>query len=110
MTVRAANRTTRPALCAGSAVQADVKRGLAKAQEKAEQRKTIEPLLLDYAGAEAALALGRRTLERMVALGQIPGVRRVGRRTLFCRRTLIDWIARGCPPHNDRMKALRARG
>ena len=39
-----------------------------------------------------------KAIYAMVARGQLPGVRRIGRRVLFCRATLLDWLATTCAP------------
>ncbi len=61
---------------------------------------TIAPLL--WSLEEAALALGTsaRTLKRAVAEGALPPgalVRPFGRRRLFSRLVLEEWVRRGCP-------------
>lgn len=57
-----------------------------------------EPLLVDLTAAAALLSLSRRTLKRMVAVGELPGVRRVRGRVLVVLAELREWIGRGCPP------------
>jgi excisionase family DNA binding protein len=61
-------------------------------------RPPVEVLLWDLEQAAQALNVSTKTLKRMVAGGEIPGVVRLARRRLFSRRALEQWIDQGCPP------------
>ena len=37
-----------------------------------------------------------KAIYAMVERRQLPGVRRIGRRVLFCRTTLLDWLDHTC--------------
>jgi excisionase family DNA binding protein len=37
-----------------------------------------------------------KAIYAMVERRQLPGVRRIGRRVLFCRATLLDWLDHTC--------------
>jgi excisionase family DNA binding protein len=39
-----------------------------------------------------------KTVWRMIAAGELPGVIRLGRRVLISRKALEEWIAASCPP------------
>jgi excisionase family DNA binding protein len=43
------------------------------------------------------LSVSRKTVQRMLAAGELPGVRRVGQRTLISLAVLEQWVERGCP-------------
>lgn len=56
-----------------------------------------EPLLLDLSAAAAMLSVSGRTLKRVAA--DFPSfVVKIGRRRLFRRQALAEWVAAGCPP------------
>jgi excisionase family DNA binding protein len=44
------------------------------------------------------LRLDRRTVERRVSAGQIPGSFRLGGARRFVRAVVEKWISEGCPP------------
>jgi excisionase family DNA binding protein len=55
-------------------------------------------LLLTGSQLATLLGFSPRTIKRMTAEGRLPGVvRPYGRSVRYCRRTIEDWIARGCP-------------
>ena len=63
--------------------------------------KRLEPRYLDTRQAAAYLDLGPRTLRRMRAAGEGPPYARWGRRVIYDRADLDEWIARhkrGFPP------------
>jgi hypothetical protein len=76
----------------------------APAEPPAPARSGFEPLLLDLTEAAAALRLSERSLKRLDAEGALPRgvVVRIGRRRLFARRALEQWVADGCPPVRGR--------
>src|SRR5258708_4976264 len=60
----------------------------------------INPLLWTLEQAAAALNLSPRTLKRMDSTGSLPEgavVRPFGRRRLFSRLILEEWVRKGCP-------------
>jgi hypothetical protein len=69
---------------------------------------TGEPLLWELPVAAAMLSVSERTLKRMDAAGELPkgAVVRLGRRRLFVRKVLEDWVRRGCerPVHRSRTR------
>jgi len=72
---------------------------LAENANSASNRAAVEPLLLDLTEAAACLRLSERSLKRLDAEGGLPRgiVVRIGRRRLFARRPLEQWVASGCP-------------
>jgi excisionase family DNA binding protein len=58
----------------------------------------FQPLLWDLAECAAALSVSARTVKRMAAAGELPGVVHLGRCRRFDRRRIELWIADGCPP------------
>jgi predicted DNA-binding transcriptional regulator AlpA len=54
----------------------------------------VEPLLLDYEQAAAALSLSRAALRDLVYKGRGPIVTRIGRRTFFAVSDLEDFVER----------------
>jgi excisionase family DNA binding protein len=58
----------------------------------------VQPLLWDLAECAVALGVSTRTVKRMAATGELPGVVRLGRCRRFDRRRIERWIADGCPP------------
>jgi excisionase family DNA binding protein len=70
-------------------------------QEATAQPQTFtlpEQLLWDLPAAAHALNVSERTVKRLAAAGELPGVVHVGSRRLFYRKALEEWIAQGCPP------------
>jgi excisionase family DNA binding protein len=51
-----------------------------------------EPLLLTGDDVAALLRTTRKAVYLMVERGQLPGVTRIGRRVLFHRADLLDWL------------------
>src|SRR5262249_60538689 len=66
--------------------------------QRLAERPPAEPLLWDLEQVAAALNVSPRTVKRMAAAGELPGVVHVSRRRLFHRAAIEDWVARGCPP------------
>ena len=63
--------------------------------------KRLKPRYLDTRQAAAYLDLGPRTLRRMRAAGEGPPYARWGRRVIYDRADLDEWMARhkrGLPP------------
>ncbi|ADG66834.1 DNA binding domain protein, excisionase family [Planctopirus limnophila DSM 3776] len=50
-----------------------------------------EPLACDRVQAARLLGLSLATLDRLVKRGEVPH-RKIGRRVLFCRETLVKWL------------------
>jgi excisionase family DNA binding protein len=57
----------------------------------------LQPLQLTIEQAAIITSYSIRTLKRLVASGEIPGVTRVGRCLRFNRKLVEEWIADGCP-------------
>jgi excisionase family DNA binding protein len=59
----------------------------------------LEKLLWGLDEAAHALGVSPRTLKRMDAANELPEgvVVHLGRRRLFSRKALEQWVARGCP-------------
>ena len=56
-------------------------------------RQLVEsPLLLTVAETADLLRTSPKAVYAMVARGQLPGVRRIGRRLLFRRDALLNWL------------------
>ena len=56
-------------------------------------RQLVEsPLLLTVAETADLLRTSPKAVYAMVSRGQLPGVRRIGRRLLFRRDALLDWL------------------
>jgi excisionase family DNA binding protein len=70
----------------------------------AETARTYEPLLIDLAAVAALISVSTKTVRRMIALGELPGVRRIGRRVLVSRAELQAWVERGCPRVGPRLR------
>jgi hypothetical protein len=73
----------------------------------------VEPLLLDY--EQAAAALSRAALRDLVYKGRGPTVTRIGRRTLFAVSDLEDFVERHrqvprpAPPNEESRPPRRGR-
>lgn len=50
---------------------------------------------MDVEELSAMLGLNRKTTYNQITLGQIPGVRRLGRRIVVHRATVLDWLRNG---------------
>jgi predicted DNA-binding transcriptional regulator AlpA len=58
----------------------------------------VEPLLWDITQTAAALGyISTKTVARMAASGELPGRVHIGRRVMFNRKAIREWIDRGCP-------------
>jgi len=56
------------------------------------------PPLLTPSETAALLRTTRKAVYVMVARGQLPGVTRLGRRVLFRRDDLLEWLRQKCAP------------
>ena len=56
-----------------------------------------DPLLIGKEHVARMTSLSVRTIERLVSTGQFPRPVRLGRRRLWDRQKLEQWIADGCP-------------
>jgi excisionase family DNA binding protein len=54
------------------------------------------PILLTVDEAASLLRTSRRAIYAMVERRQLPGVTRIGRRVLFRRVELLDWLDQKC--------------
>jgi excisionase family DNA binding protein len=54
-------------------------------------------LLVDGQETARITSLSLRTIERLVSMGRFPRPVRLGRRRLWDRRKLEEWVAAGCP-------------
>ena len=71
------------------------------AQEKI--RTPIEPLLLDSEQAAALCGVGKTLWWSLHSAGQVPLPVKLGRRTLWRREELIEWINAGLPTRDKWM-------
>ena len=60
----------------------------------------IAPLLLDSGRAAALCGVGRSLWWSLHSAGRVPLPVKLGRRTLWRRDELIDWINAGLPPRD----------
>ena len=60
------------------------------------RRLVASPVLLTVAETAALLRTSRKAVYAMVDRGRLPGVIRIGRRLLFRRDALVDWIDESC--------------
>ena len=60
------------------------------------RRLVASPVLLTVAEPAALLRASRKAVYAMVERGQLPGVIRIGRRLLFRRDALVDWLDESC--------------
>lgn len=69
-----------------------------------------ESLLLNDSSAAKILGIGRTLFRGLNSQGRIPKPIKLGRRKLWSRQELADWIAAGCPPRDkwERMKKAGA--
>jgi predicted DNA-binding transcriptional regulator AlpA len=54
-------------------------------------------LLVDGQETARITSLSLRTIERLVSMDRFPKPVRLGRRRLWDRRKLQEWVAAGCP-------------
>ncbi len=76
-------------------------------QPNAANIASPQSLLIDLEETATQLSLSLSTIKLMVRAGQLPGVRRIGRRVLIHRLTLEQWINNGCPPLDESQPARR---
>jgi len=60
------------------------------------------PLLATVDETAALLRTSRKAVYSMVERGQLPGVTRIGRRVLFRRPALLDWLRQKSTPSLER--------
>ena len=60
------------------------------------RRLVASPVLLTVAETAALLRTSRKAVYAMVDRGRLPGVIRIGRRLLFRRDALVDWLDESC--------------
>lgn len=84
---------------------------LALVPDEAEGGLAVElrPLVVDTHGVARLLALSERTVRSLNASGRLPRPLALGRRRLWSRRELEEWIEAGTPGR-DRWEALRSTG
>ena len=63
----------------------------------------LQPLQLTIEQAAILTSYSVRTLKRLVAAGEIPGVTRCGRCLRFNRRAVEKWLEDGCPKPGRRV-------
>jgi excisionase family DNA binding protein len=61
-----------------------------------------DPLLIDLPRAAELLGISVKSVRRLVEAGDLPGVRRIGRRVLLSVAELRGWVAAGCQPGRAR--------
>jgi excisionase family DNA binding protein len=60
------------------------------------------PLLIDAAAVAKLLSIGRSTFFALISSGRIgPQPIRLGKRRLYRRNEIDDWVLRGCPPRRQ---------
>ena len=52
--------------------------------------------LLNVPEVAGLLSTGQKAVYAMIERGQLPGVRRIGRRVLVDERELLDWLDHSC--------------
>jgi excisionase family DNA binding protein len=67
------------------------------ADSPSPSERSPEPLLWNLARTAKALGVSAKTVQRMAAAGELPGSVKLGRRRLFARKSIENWIAQGCP-------------
>ena len=78
-------------------------------KDKATMILSCPPILLDARSAAAALGVGRTLFYQLDACGRIgPRPVKLGKRSLWARAELEDWVAAGCPPREEWLRQKRA--
>ena len=62
-----------------------------------EAGPAVEPLLLDLRAVARLLSVSPRTVGSMRSTGRLPAPVRIGRRVLWRRAEIVEWIDAGCP-------------
>ena len=73
------------------------------------QQALIEPLLLSAAEAAKTLGISIRLLQSLNSSGRLPLPVRLGRRCLWSREELADWIRCGSPSR-EKWVQMRSNG
>ena len=60
------------------------------------QPRAVGVRLLNVPEVAALLRTGHKAVYAMIERGQLPGVRRIGRRILVDQRELLDWLDHSC--------------
>ena len=58
----------------------------------------VDPLLLTVEEVAVILRTSRKAVYALIERGQLPGIRRIGRRVLIRRSDLYDWLDHNCTP------------
>ena len=72
--------------------------GLRELLDASARPPAVEKLAVDLDEAAQLVSCSVKTLKRMVAAGEVPGVIRIRRRILISVAALKEWVAKGCPP------------
>jgi excisionase family DNA binding protein len=66
--------------------------------ESKSSRAEVLPLLITTAEVATMLGVSARTVKRLIAAKQIPGVIKIGKLTRIRRALLETWVGQNCPP------------
>jgi len=62
----------------------------------------VEPSVLTVDEVAGLLRVNRKTIYELIARGEIPGARRLGRALRFSRDAVLDWLRQGCGSRSSR--------
>lgn len=62
-----------------------------------ENDKEVSPVLLDYKQSAQLCGIKKTLWYNLNSCGRIPKPIRLGKRTLWARSELLEWIAASCP-------------
>lgn len=83
-----------------TASSSSTQRGARSATTHPIPRETL-PVFLTVAETADLLRTSRKAIYAMIERGQLPGVRRVGRRILIRRDELVAWLDHTCTPSQE---------
>ena len=78
-----------------SALRELVRAEVRRVMQEAGPGATPEREMMDVRELTELLGLNRKTVYGLIASGEIPGVRRLGRRIVVHRATVIRWLGNG---------------
>jgi excisionase family DNA binding protein len=73
------------------------------------EMQTVEPLLLSAVEAAKTLGISVRLLQALNSSGRLPLPVRLGRRCLWAREELADWIRSGSPSREKWVQIRRTQ-